>query len=111
VGPNACVVTLDADSENHVAGISLVDGNDLRKNGTGRSTSGFVNGRTSRIVCSVGPGKVDVEWDGQLAVNWRGEERRLSLPGQWSVPDTSCPFLGTNFTSFRITKAELLPAR
>ncbi len=67
----------------------------------------LVAGRPNEIVCKVTPGRIEITCNGKPFVNWSGDFNRLQAGPDWEPPNKRQLFLGTNLTSYRISRLEL----
>ena len=76
------------------AGLDAIDGRRFN-DGETRSASLLKPGIPARIDCTVTKSGVRAEVDGKTVVDWRGDVRRLSIPGEWAMADSRRLFLGS----------------
>jgi hypothetical protein len=63
------------------------------------------------IVCAVKLDEIDVLYDGQPLIEYRGDLTRLSLTKEWTVPDGRALFIGANQGGFYVDGWSVSPLR
>ncbi len=61
------------------------------------------------FLCRVTPKRVTLDADGQRVLDWKGDNRRLSLDPSWETPERSMLFLGSHGSSFEISRFAIIP--
>jgi hypothetical protein len=70
----------------------------------------LTRGRRHQVVVVVRRGAVVISVDGQQVNAWEGDAEELSLPpGGWNVPADGQLYVGSNDSSFRLTRIDLAP--
>lgn len=90
-------------------GLDLLDGR-LRwdQNETHLAEGILKPGAPTQIDCTVTADGVRIESQGKLLVNWRGDVRRWSIPGDWALPDARRCFLASS-NHFKVRQIKLSP--
>jgi hypothetical protein len=96
-------VILDA-AKNHRNGFDQLDGKPFYDNQTTVSKAIFQQGSPTTLRCSIRNECVRIYVDGQLLLEWPGDQTRMSLYADWSVGDSGQLFLGAFESAFKITK-------
>lgn len=95
--------------QNHINGINLIDGRTADRNESRRFGQFIQGSQPHTIVCTVGPNSVHVTVNGRVAVDWKGDVRRLSHDRRWPRRKPGYLHLGCWQSSYRISKLELKP--
>ena len=90
-----------------ISGLGLVDGQAYDSNGTTHRGKLLGRGSRHRILCRVDRDAVEVEVDGQLAIEYRSSFDRLSLFDSWHVPDDRGLILGSIATVYSVYEIRL----
>ncbi|HEX7377484.1 MAG TPA: family 16 glycoside hydrolase, partial [Pirellulales bacterium] len=102
---NTAVVIDNANRADPFIGLSLLDGKRADHNESRRSVAKVVEDVPMTVICTVHPGHVSVQVDGQQALDWRGDARRLAI--EWPFPaDWRKPFVAA-FCGVRFSKLQL----
>ena len=81
----AGVGTLEIDAWSAgIAGLQLIDGEDLRRHNQSFLAS-ITNGGKHRLIVEVRGDQVVANWDGHTRMSWDLKDRKLSLPALWPV--------------------------
>lgn len=92
-----------------ISGINLINRSTADRNES-RSVGPFIQGRDPHtIICTVGPDSVHVTVNGRVAIDWKGDVRRLSLDRRWPHGPRGQIHIGCWQSSYRISKLELKP--
>lgn len=94
LGAERCTVDVDHGRGGDVCGLSCRDGEALEEGGGGRLGPLLVAGKPAIIRCSVRKGGIRATVDGRIVVDWVGDPRRLSCPGEWARGNPRALFLG-----------------
>ena len=107
VGDRQVTIVLNG-FNNTISGMQLIDRQMIPTNGT---KTGLVlkAGSPNQIVCTVTAGHIEATCNGKQFLNWTGDFNRLLAGPDWEPPNKRQLYLGTNLTSYRISKLELEP--
>jgi hypothetical protein len=92
------------------SGLAVIDGKNYDANETTRKGPVFENDRPSTVRCSVRKDRVSISVDGKPIIDWAAGYARVSLKPMWAVRDSKSLFLGTIKSTYRVSRAVLLPA-
>jgi predicted Zn finger-like uncharacterized protein len=90
------------------SGLSLLDGRTADQNDSTYRGSIFRTFNHTTIICTVGPGSVDVTADGRTVVHWTGPSERLTADPQFGPEAASGLVLAAGSSAFRIHRIELV---
>ncbi|MBS0202517.1 MAG: NPCBM/NEW2 domain-containing protein [Planctomycetes bacterium] len=79
----------------HGTGLDMIDGRPFDKNESRLAVPLLKPGVPTRIACTVTGTGIRMDADGKTLIDWRGDIRRLSLPGDWALPDARRFYLGS----------------
>jgi formylglycine-generating enzyme required for sulfatase activity len=105
--------SFDSHGNEHATGLELVDGMSLFRddeNETRITSMAFQRGVPSTIVITVQPDRIQAVWDGRTAIDWQGDQSRLSLKYGWPNPGGRGLYLSMYNGGFRFTKISYMPA-
>ncbi len=108
VGDRQVTIVLNG-FNNTISGMQLIDRQMIPTNGT---KTGLVlqAGSPIQIVVTVTAGRIEAMCNGKQFLNWTGDFNRLLAGPDWEPPNKRQLYLGTNLTSYRISKLELRDA-
>ncbi|HET6880329.1 MAG TPA: PA14 domain-containing protein [Pirellulales bacterium] len=89
--------------------LQLVDGAMGQENASTRQGTFCEPGRSTIIHCAVREPSIYVTCNGRVAVDWRGDFSRLSLPGGGPTPGKPAIVLGNLGSPWRYTRLEVAP--
>ncbi|MFO1042315.1 MAG: hypothetical protein U0941_11050 [Planctomycetaceae bacterium] len=78
------------------SGLDTIDGRRWDNNETSLRGPILKPGIPVQIACTVSRSSIRIDADGKTLIDWRGDVKRLSIPGEWALPDGRQLFLGTN---------------
>lgn len=67
--------------------------------------------RPFTLLCVVRESGVHITGDGVTVIDWSGQSDPLSLPAEWTMPDSQTLFLGSQEGILRFEAVELIPLR
>jgi hypothetical protein len=105
-GDRQFVVGIDGSNKYVASGIDRIDEKPFSENETAIKRTLLSNDKTSEIDVVVRKDSIVVQIDGTKVVDWRGEDKRLSLLSEWKVPLGKAIFVGT-FTQYNISTLEI----
>jgi hypothetical protein len=105
-GGKQFVVGIDGSNKYIASGIDRIDEKPFSENETAIKRTLLSNDKASEIDVQVRKDSIVVQVDGTKVVDWRGEDKRLSLFSEWKVPLGKALFVGT-FTQYNISTLEV----
>jgi serine/threonine-protein kinase len=108
-GGTRFTLTMDGWEPGNVGGIDLVDGKHSNANETTFLEKIFPDGTPRSVTVSVRRSRVTLLVEGRKLLDWRTDYRRVSLFTPFGVPDDRALFLICGQTSYRVSRATLLP--
>ena len=76
-------------------GLDMIDGRRFDNNEARLAGPLLKPGIPTRIACTVTKTGIRMDADGKTLIDWRGDVRRLSVPGDWALPDGRRLYLGS----------------
>lgn len=95
-------------STNGATGLDMIDGRRWDNNETRLAGPLLKPGIPVRLDCTVTKDAVRVQADGKTIVDWKGDFRRLGMPGDWALADSRRLCLGTT-RQFKIRDIKIGP--
>ena len=114
IGDRRCLVVLDAGPKiGYLSGLEMIDGKHAAINETTRKGAVLKDGASSEVLCIVRRDAISVTLDGKTIIEYKGSWNRLSLGDYWKTPNDRALFVGSQTTTYRISRMELttLPSK
>jgi len=91
------------------AALVKLDDKMANDNETTRQVRVLAADKPTKIIVSVRRGGVTVTADEKPIIAWKGEYRRLSIPGSWRLTSTKALYIGGSKAEYLITKYLVMP--